>query len=65
MLVVASPASGHHSDVGMDITTVVALEDPEYLDEPMTHARELVYSPHMQRFQFNCDPEATSRFLAD
>jgi len=41
------------------------LEDPEYLAEPMTHARELVYSPHMQRFQFNCDPEATSRFLAD
>lgn len=41
------------------------LEDPEYLAEPLLHSRELVYSPHMTMFQFDCDPDATSRFLRD
>jgi len=39
------------------------LEDPEYIAEPMTHIRELVYSPHIELSQFNCDLEATRRFL--
>ena len=39
------------------------LEDPDYLTEPMTHQRELIYSPHEQIYQFNCDPEATRRFV--
>lgn len=39
------------------------LEDPDYIAEPMTHQRELLYSPHQRMFQFNCDPEATRRFV--
>jgi hypothetical protein len=39
------------------------LEDPEYLLEPLTHTRELIYSPELQIGQFNCDPETTRRFV--
>jgi hypothetical protein len=41
------------------------LEDPEYLAEPMTHSRELIYAPHLELSQFNCDLEATRRFLRE
>ncbi len=40
------------------------LEDPEYLAEPLTHSRELIYSPHMEMSRFNCDLETTRRFLS-
>jgi hypothetical protein len=49
-----------------DGTRVVAsfmLEDPEYIAEPMTHTRELIYSPHMEMLRFDCDAEATRRFV--
>ena len=49
-----------------DGTRVVAsflLEDPEFIAEPMTHTRELIYSPQMELSRFDCDPEATRRFL--
>lgn len=49
-----------------DGTRVVAsfmLADPEYIAEPMTHTRELIYSPHMEMLRFDCDPEATRRFV--
>ena len=49
-----------------DGTRVVAsflLEDPEFIAEPMTHTRELIYSPHMEMLRFDCDPEATRRFV--
>lgn len=39
------------------------LEDPEYLVGSMTHTREMIYSPEMTLSEFNCDPEATRRFL--
>ena len=39
------------------------LEDPEYLAEPLTHAREMIYSPEMEFSAFDCDLEATRRFL--
>jgi len=39
------------------------LEDPEYIAEPMTHARELIYSPQIEMVPFNCDLEVTRRFL--
>ena len=39
------------------------LEDPEYIIGSMTHSRELVYSPQRDMSPFNCDPEATRRFL--
>ncbi len=39
------------------------LEDPEYLAEPLTHAREMIYSPQMEFSEFDCDIEAARRFL--
>jgi hypothetical protein len=50
---------------GARIAAEFVLEDPEYLAKPLTHSRELVYSPHMTMFRFDCDPDATSRFLRD
>ena len=49
---------------GARIAVDFMLEDPEYLIGQMTHSRELVYSPHVEMEPFNCDPEATRRFLA-
>jgi len=49
-----------------DRTRMIAefvLEDPEYLTEPLRHSREMIYSPQLQFSRFNCDPEATRRFL--
>ena len=49
-----------------DGTRVLAefmLEDPEYLVEPITHSRELIYTPDVEMFQFNCDPAVTRRFV--
>ncbi len=48
---------------GTRITVEFVLEDAEYIAEPMTHRRELIYSPHEEMFRFNCDSEATSRFV--
>ncbi|MDH3420139.1 MAG: DUF6152 family protein [Gammaproteobacteria bacterium] len=39
------------------------LEDPEFIAEPLTHSRELLYAPQMTLQPFECDPEATRRFL--
>ena len=39
------------------------LEDPEYIAEPLTHRRELIYSPHEEMSPHNCDPEAAGRFV--
>ncbi len=48
---------------GTRIVVEFVLEDPEYIAEPMTHTRELIYSPQMELSRFDCDPEATKRFL--
>jgi len=39
------------------------LEDPEYIAEPFTHNRELIFSPHEQMYSHNCDAEAAGRFV--
>jgi hypothetical protein len=39
------------------------LEDPEFLTEPMTHSRELIYTPDVEMFRFNCDADVTRRFV--
>jgi len=39
------------------------LDDPDYIAEPLTHQRELIYSPQEQFFPFNCDPDASRRFV--
>ena len=41
------------------------LEDPEYLVEPIMHTRELIYTPDVEMFRFNCDPVVTRQFVSD
>ena len=48
---------------GVHIDLEFTLDDPEYMAAPMVHSRQLNYSPHMQMFPGECDPEATSRFV--
>ena len=48
---------------GTRIVLEFMLEDPEYFVGPMTHSRELIYSPQMQISRFDCDPEVTRRFV--
>ena len=50
---------------GSRIAVEFVLEDPEYIAEPLTHSRELIYSPHLEMSQFDCDPEATRHFLPE
>ena len=50
---------------GTRILVEFVLEDPEFIAQPMTHARELIYSPQMAVSQFDCDPEAARRFLSE
>lgn len=51
-----------HED-GTRLTVEFMLEDPEYIVGSMTHARDLIYSPQIEMTPFNCDLEATRRFL--
>ncbi len=51
-----------HED-GTRLTVEFTLEDPEYIVGPMTHTRDLLYSPHLEMTPFNCDPEASRRYL--
>jgi hypothetical protein len=39
------------------------LEDPEYLEEPLTGSAYLVYRPDQEFTGVECDPEVSSRFL--
>lgn len=65
------PSSGQKRVVeryrlGEDGTRIVVeftLEDPEYLVEPLSHSRELIFSPELEINEFDCDPETTRRFV--
>jgi hypothetical protein len=48
---------------GTRMTLQFRLEDPEYIVGFMTHTRDLRYSPHIEMTPFNCDLEATRRYL--
>jgi len=50
-------------DGGTRMAVEFVLEDPEYLAAPMTHARELIYVPEIDMAPFQCDKDATSRFV--
>ncbi len=39
------------------------LEDPEHIVGQMTYDRDLIYSPHLELTPFDCDLEATRRYL--
>jgi len=41
------------------------LEDSEFLATPMTHSRELIFTPQMEVSRFNCDLEAARRFIPE
>ncbi len=51
-----------HED-GRRLTVTFTLEDPDYIAEPMTHTRDLLYAPNRDMTPFDCDPEATRRYL--
>ncbi|MDH3420646.1 MAG: DUF6152 family protein [Gammaproteobacteria bacterium] len=48
---------------GTRISAEFVLEDPEFIAEPLTHSRELIYTPQMEIASYDCDPEAARRFL--
>jgi len=50
---------------GTRIVVDFVLEDPEFLATPMTHSRELIFSPQMEVSRFDCDPEAARRFVPE
>ncbi len=50
---------------GTRIAADFTLEDPEFIASPMSHSRELIYSPHLDWSPFDCDPEATRRFVIE
>ncbi len=51
------------ADDGTRIFVEFTIEDPEYLLEPFTDSRELLYRPDADMSPFNCDTESTQRFL--
>lgn len=53
------------SDDGTRVFVEFMLEDPEYLVGSMTHRRELIYVPDHEMVDFDCDIEATSRFVTE
>ena len=50
---------------GTRMSLEFTVEDPEYLAEPVNATWELIYSPHLELTTFDCDPEATRRFLPE
>ena len=48
---------------GARILVEFTLEDADYMTEPLTHMRELIYSPDVEMVGFNCDQESTERFV--
>ena len=48
---------------GTRIALEFLVEDPEYMTTPIRHTRQLIYSPHIVNSTFDCDPEASRRFL--
>jgi len=51
------------SENGTRMAVEFVLEDPEYILGSMTHKRQLIYSPQLDMSPFNCDLEATRRYL--
>lgn len=52
-------------DDGSHIRVSFTLEDPENIVGSMSHTRDLRYAPQSDMSPFNCDLEATSRFVPD
>jgi hypothetical protein len=50
---------------GARVVVDFALSDLEYIAESLTDSRELIYSPEIPLYPFNCDTRSTSDFLPD
>ena len=50
-------------DDGTRMTAEFSVEDPEYFEGTFTHTRALIYSPHLEMTPYNCDPQASRRYL--
>ena len=50
---------------GTRLSLEFTVEDPEFLAEPMSATWELIYSPHLELTTFDCDLDATRRFLPE
>ena len=50
-------------DDGIRMNVWFMLEDPDYIVGQMTYERDLIYSPQLEMTPFNCDIEATRRYL--
>jgi hypothetical protein len=44
------------SEDGTRLIMDVQLEDPDYLAEPFSGSKELLYAPHLQLYRYDCDP---------
>src|SRR3970040_2347662 len=44
------------SEDGTRMIVDVLLEDPDYLAEPFSGRKELLYSPHLQLYRSHCSP---------
>ncbi len=53
------------SEDGTRLLIDIFLEDPEYLAEPFTGALEWTYTPDLEMFRYDCDPEVSRRFRLD
>ncbi len=45
------------SDDGQYLRVEYVVEDPEYLSEPHTRAREWIWAPELELYEFECEPE--------
>ena len=51
------------NEEGTRILAEFVLADPEYIAEPLVHARDLIYSPNIDITRYNCNPETSRRFV--
>jgi len=51
------------NEEGTRILVEFVLADPEYIAEPLVHARDLIYSPNIDISRYNCNPETSRRFV--
>ena len=46
------------SDDGTRAIVDIFVEDPEFLVEPFNGRQEMLYTPHLQLYNYNCEVEA-------
>jgi hypothetical protein len=51
------------TDGGTRLSVEFTLEDPEFIERPMTHARKLIYVPGADMSPFDCDLASTRRYI--